>query len=88
MKTLAIDYLGVICKDGQLNEGAKEALENLSQVYTVIIFTTEDQYQTEQWLKERGINLQVTNFKPIALAYIDDRAVRFTNWYDIQKMFI
>ena len=29
----------------------------------------------------------LTRIKPIAVSYIDDRAVRWTNWNDIRKMF-
>lgn len=29
----------------------------------------------------------ITNIKPSAIAYIDDRAVRFTNWNDVRKLF-
>ena len=30
----------------------------------------------------------ITAQKPPAIAYIDDRAIRFTNWADIRKMFV
>jgi len=29
----------------------------------------------------------VSNLKPPAIAYIDDRGIRFTNWADITKYF-
>lgn len=43
------------------------------------------------WCKQYNITLAfryvITATKPPAIAYIDDRAVRFTNWTDIRKMF-
>lgn len=44
------------------------------------------------WLEQHGMFEHshwhdVTNNKPAAIAYIDDRAIRFTNWSDIRKMF-
>ena len=30
----------------------------------------------------------ITSEKPPAIAYIDDRAIRFTNWADIRKLFV
>ena len=45
----------------------------------------------DYWCERKGIQLayryKITAVKPPALAYIDDRAVRFTNWTDIRKMF-
>jgi len=32
-------------------------------------------------------DFEVTNKKPIAIAYIDDRGIRFTNWKDILNYF-
>ena len=45
-----------------------------------------------QWLEDKGageklVNIPITNVKRAAIAYIDDRAVRFTNWPDVRKMF-
>ena len=43
------------------------------------------------WSEREGISFayryEITAIKPPAIAYIDDRAVRFTNWPDIRKMF-
>jgi len=43
----------------------------------------------KKWLEKYGLkNIQVTNTKLSARAYIDDRAIRFTNWRDILSYFI
>lgn len=45
------------------------------------------------WLAKKGIAEgthydELTNNKPPAIAYIDDRGIRFTNWVDVRKYFI
>lgn len=37
------------------------------------------------WFDREEFN--VTNQKPIAIAYIDDRGIRFTNWKDMMNYF-
>lgn len=74
---------------------ALEALRRLMENYAVAVFTTRDTVQVCRWLTARGFivhldweppfwrtrdALLVTNRKPAALAYIDDRAIRFTDW--------
>lgn len=40
------------------------------------------------WLAEHCFPpMTLTRVKPIAVAYIDDRGIRFTNWSDIRRMF-
>lgn len=40
------------------------------------------------WLIEYGFpSMDITNVKQKATVYIDDRAVRFTSWQDICKLF-
>ena len=58
--------------------------------FEVIVFTTrKDTKNVESWLNLNGFpKLEVTNKKPNALAYVDDRGVRFTNHQDIIKYFI
>lgn len=82
-------------------EGAIEALKRLMRRgYWVVIFTcraeTEEGRQSvKQWLKqyidpfivEAELHLKVTDKKPKAIAYIDDRGIRFTNWTDILNYF-
>lgn len=48
--------------------------------------------EIEEWLKEFGFEKdvhyhEITNRKVPAFAYIDDRAIRFTNWKDILNYF-
>jgi len=44
--------------------------------------------QIADWLKKYNIPYdEITNSKHEANAYVDDRAVRFTNWHDITNYF-
>ena len=76
-------------------EGAYEALEKLSNDYTVIVYTCKAKPDrglvngktgTElvwEWLKEHKMAQfvsKVTAEKPRARFYIDDKAIRFTDW--------
>ena len=52
----------------------------------------EPAIQIRNWLQKHGFIYGVhwhdlTNNKPKAIAYIDDRGVRFTNWVDTAKLF-
>jgi hypothetical protein len=76
--------------------GALEAIDELMKTYAVAIFTTRDVYQVGDWFVDHGRNnvtmvwtppfwndrgrILITNVKPAALAYVDDRAIRFVNW--------
>ena len=100
MKTIAVDFDGVIHKysegykegtpDDVPVEGAKEALIQLrKRGFDVVIFTARDNLlEVKEWLNlyDFGEYL-VTNNKPKAIAYIDDRAIRFTNWQDMLNYF-
>jgi hypothetical protein len=79
-------------------EGVVEAFYKLMEDgYDLVIFTSrKDLEPVRQWMHkhfdfERRIGHMwepaITNQKPIAIAYIDDRAIRFTNWQDIRKLF-
>jgi len=61
--------------------GARDFLEQLFlRGYRVVILTTRDIDKTWTWLREHDMGLfvaYVTNEKPPAVAYIDDRAIRF-----------
>lgn len=76
-------------------EGVHEALKTLSEKYTLILFSTKAKpdrglingRQTVEliweWLKKHNLDQyisKVTSEKPRAVAYIDDKAVRFDNW--------
>lgn len=70
--------------------------------FKVVIFTTRtDFHEIKNWFRnvweahtelnkeELGqlLEIEITNLKPHAVAFIDDRAIRFTNWVDIIKYF-
>ena len=76
-------------------EGTEEALKKLSEKYTLICYTAKAKPDrglvngktgTElvwDWLKKHKFDKyisKVTSEKPRAVAYIDDKAVRFNNW--------
>ena len=75
--------------------GAIDALNKLrSRVDEVYILTAraideESSNAVRAWLKEWGVGdtdtIEVTNIKKPATAYIDDRAIRFTNWADMLR---
>ncbi len=90
--------------DGTLYEepmpSAVDAIEALvKQGFTYTVFTsrmsiTDDvvkqREDIRQWLWLNGFPdpEDITAEKRPALAYIDDRAVRFTNWEDIRKRYV
>lgn len=76
-------------------EGTEEALKELSSKYTLICYTAKAKPDRMlingktgtqlvwEWLKKYGFDKyisKVTSEKPRAVAYIDDKAVRFNNW--------
>lgn len=77
-------------------EGAIDALNNLcEQGYCVYIFTARaDTIQRTKeiliWLHTNGLKypVRVSNIKVASLMYIDDRAIRFTNWDDMLKYLV
>jgi phosphoheptose isomerase len=104
---IGIDFDGVIhrCSKGYYDgtiyddpiEGSYEALEKLSEKYTVIIYTTKAKpdrglvngRQTIEliweWLEKHDMAKfvsKITSEKPRAVCYIDDKAVEFCNWQD------
>lgn len=65
--------------------GAREFLEKLSAKYTVRIHTIRNAVPVRDWLKKHGmIDLveSIGSVKPHAIAYIDDRGVRFEGDYE------
>lgn len=76
--------------------GALQALAQLRRLYAIAIFTTREVYQVGDWFVDHGCNdvtcvwtppfwsdqtrILITNIKPAASVYIDDRALRFVNW--------
>lgn len=78
-------------------DGAFEAIANFMQLgYKVVVFTAREDSSLPdviswcfKWFNEYGIiptedNFSVTNKKPMAAVYIDDRAVRFQSWDQAQ----
>lgn len=84
------------------NEGAVEAMKKLQEAgYRLHIFSArfspefgeegvdEKMMAVEIWLKVWDVPYdKITNNKYDSIAYIDDRAIRFTNWRDISNYFI
>lgn len=79
----------------------KKVLSEMKQCeYKLVIFTVRlnpdmpgdveaKKKEIERWLLKHEIPYDdLTNNKPSAVAYIDDRAIRFTNWEDISNYFI
>lgn len=100
-KAIAIDFDGVIhdsetARPGQLGapmHGAFETMQLLEDAdYQIIIYSCRPAEQISTWLGThypRGKkHPQIAKEKPSAIAYIDDRAIRFTNWVDIKKHFV
>jgi|ERR1035437_711225 hypothetical protein len=92
MEALAIDFDGVLHdhkhpiegrKMGPPMEGAKEAMELLSLKYKLIIHSVRAITPSviENWMKYWEIPYhEITNIKPTATFYIDDRALLFKDW--------
>ena len=93
--TICIDLDDTI-RDMKTNEaipGAIEAIDKLQKAdYEVVVLTANDEKFANTWLLEHWEGdtqcPQATNTKVPAIAYIDDRAIRFTNWKDVTKHFI
>lgn len=97
---LAIDFDGVIHdyknpvegrRMGPPIDGAKDALKKyMVRGDEVVIFSTwateKGQKTIREWLHYYHIPFSsVTNIKPNADVYIDDKAIRFINWDEIHK---
>ena len=78
-------------------EGSYEALEKLAKKYTIIVYTCKAKPDRGlvngktgttlvwEWLEKHDMAKfvsKVTSEKPRAVCYIDDKAVRFTDWLD------
>jgi phosphoglycolate phosphatase-like HAD superfamily hydrolase len=69
-------------KMGPPMPGALEAIEELQdRGYGIIVFTVNNPKVVGEWLEYYGFDdFIVTNTKPNAMFYIDDRAIRHTDW--------
>lgn len=88
--TVAIDFDGVLneyhgwVSDRGLTRGpvpgAREFVQRcIDAGFEVVVFTCRDTESVQQWLEANGFPaLTVTDHKPIAMVYIDDRGFRFT----------
>lgn len=64
-------------------EGAKEFLLKLHENYKVIIFSTRDNDMVSEWLDKYDLYYDfVTSVKVGAVAYIDDRGIKFNGDYN------
>ena len=97
-RVLAIDFDGVIHdhkhpivgrRMGTPIVGTKEALKKLHHSYKLIIFTIwkPQSYQTiKDFMKYYELPYdEITNIKPDAMAYIDDKGIRFLDWEQVMK---
>lgn len=102
-KKIAIDFDGVVHdfknpvsgrRMGNPIDGTKRALDTLkSRGYEIIIFSywAKDDLSIKtiaDWLDYFNCPYDdITNIKPNAIAYIDDRGIKFTNWQEIIDRF-
>ncbi len=66
------------------------SVKELDSIRNITNRTDQQKLDIMQWLVENNFPApeDITCEKLPALAYIDDRAVRFTNWGDIRKRYI
>lgn len=82
---------------GNIIEGSQEALKKLSKKYDLIIYTCKANPERPlvngktgidliwDWLNQHNLSQYITSItheKPTAIAYIDDKAIKFENWND------
>lgn len=92
--TIAVDFDGVLYNNAAGWQGgattagpmpgARDAVHKLSMRYRLVVFTARgDLGPVWEWLRANRMAHyfeDVTNRKPAAVAYLDDRAVRFIDW--------
>ena len=96
-KTVCIDLDGVLADYdhyrgkhivGEPLPGGQEAMMTLHEKYWVVVLSARANKPSgiewiENWLRQHGIYFdEVTDRKPPAIAYVDDRAIKFINWRD------
>lgn len=80
LKTLLRDYAVHILSARDAREVVKWCRKHFPDIQFALIPKSAHDWQTKDVVG-------VTNTKLPAIAYIDDRGVRFTNWTDIVKLF-
>jgi hypothetical protein len=82
--TIAVDFDGVLFNGDEPIEGAHDAIRELSKRYRLVVHTARHDLAGVQFrLAHHRMGhhfYDVTNRKPAAVAYLDDRAVRFVDW--------
>ncbi len=102
-KRIAIDFDGVLINGrgiprkpdvahGQPHKNAVAGVKYLQELgYECFILTSRASHEwpaIKEWMVKWGFpEIEITNTKKNAVAYIDDRAIRFTNWQDICRYF-
>jgi hypothetical protein len=93
-KTIAVDFDGVIhdyshgwCAGAVYGDplpGAAEGLRKLSIHYKLVLLTARHNLtEVDAWLRKHHLShyfADVTNRKPAAVVYLDDRALKFESW--------
>lgn len=97
---IGVDFDGVVHNSTKGWNGGKvygtmmpDAFEMIADLekkgYEIVIITARDKLEpVKEWMSKHGMgHILVTNVKLPCRAYIDDRAIRFTNWRDIRSYF-
>lgn len=98
MKSICVDFDGCISVNGGTVDGAEEGLVKLiNSGYKVYILTANNIDYVRGWMSDNikhakyligNQKIIITNTKPVAIAYIDNRAYKFTSWDDVEENFI
>jgi hypothetical protein len=97
-KTIMVDLDGVLCSEEMFHDrplaeplpGAQDALRELRAAgYVVVIYTARgwgEYRMTERWLADHGFEYDGLHMgKPVADLWIDDRAIRFSDWPEVLR---
>lgn len=88
---VAVDFdLVIMDAQGEPIEGALEVISKLARrSYRIVVFTCRrDLMFVDAWLEDHGFGpyvLRSTFEKPRADVYIDDKALRFTDWQEAER---
>lgn len=88
--TVCVDFDGVIKAHRGLTRGACQAIQHLRASYRVVILSSRaiepvGKAEIAAWLEARNVSIdEITAEKIDAIAYIDDKAIRFRgNWAEV-----